>query len=114
MPLRAQNPAGDIGRANTNQQNSTDPHRWCLGSGRQVAEAGELRLEQQLHRDHVEGFGGGGAEAHGFIIRGRSGLVDKPRLITEEGFNRGVVECGVDVVGGVQQHKVIASFENLE
>ena len=52
MPLRAQNPPGDVGGANTNQQNSSDPHRWLSGSGRQVAEAGELWLEQQLHRAH--------------------------------------------------------------
>jgi len=44
----------------------------------------------------------------------RSGSVDKPRLGTEEGLKRGVVEGGVDVVRGFQQHKVIASFENLE
>ena len=48
------------------------------------------------------------------LRRVRSGSVDEPRLSTEEGFKRGVVEGGVDVVRGVQQDKVSASFENLE
>ena len=63
----------------TQEQIPTDPHARVLDSGRQVAQVGELGLKQQLHgahrsvavlgRDHIENFRGGGAEAHGLILR---------------------------------------------
>ncbi len=45
MALWAENPACDIRRANTQEQNPTDPHARVPGSSRQVAEAGELGLK---------------------------------------------------------------------
>ena len=64
--------------------------------------------------DHVEGFGGGGAEAHGFIIGSSSCSAQQLRLSLEQGIEGGVVEGGVDVEAGIEEHQMLVVLNELK
>lgn len=67
------------------------------------------------HNDHVEGFRGGSGEAYGFIISsfGCRSILQFGLTIDQFGEG-GVVECGVDVVGGVEDEKVLLLLDELD